>query len=76
MSQGTKSTETKSLGTALPQLMARVRDEILPLYIEIGPAGAFGAMMIRKDLDAAAKAMIEGDVIAIIAAYQKLKEIK
>jgi hypothetical protein len=55
--------------------MARVRDEVLPAYLEIGPPGAFGAaMMIRADLDAAAKAMVEGDVVSMLRCYQVLKE--
>lgn len=67
---------SESLGEALPKEIARVRDHVLPHYVEIGPVGAFGAMMIRRDLDAAAKAMIEGDLPAMIAAYQALKETK
>ena len=31
----------KSLGEALPAEMARVRDHIMPAYIEIGPPGRF-----------------------------------
>lgn len=68
--------ENETLGTALPAMIAKVRDEILPLYLEIGPSGAIGAMLIRADLDAASKAMIEGDLPGMIAAYQSLKNIK
>lgn len=63
-----------TLGDALPKEIARVRDEVLPHYVELGPVGAFGAMMIRRDLDAAARAMAEGDLPAMIAAYQALKD--
>ena len=65
----------ESLGTALPREMARVRDELLPLYALI-PAGAFAAMMMRRDLDAAAKALAEGDVVAMIRVYESLKGYK
>lgn len=65
---------SESLGHALPKEMARVRDEVLPHYVAIGPAGAFGAMMIRRDLDAAAQALASSDVVAMIAAYKALKE--
>lgn len=61
-----------SLGTELPKEMARVRDELLPAYDAI-PEGVFAAMMMRKDLDAAAKAMIEGDLPAMIRAYEALR---
>lgn len=62
-----------TLAEELPHQMARVRDEILPHYDAI-PQGAFGAAMIRADLDAAAKAMVEGDTVAMIRLCQSLKE--
>lgn len=63
----------ESLGTALPKEMARVRDEVMPLYREIGPAGALGLKLLQASLDRAAKAMAEGDVVAMLSAYEKLK---
>lgn len=65
--------KSKSLGEALPAEMARVRDRVMPAYIEIGPSGAFALTMMRAELDAAAKAMIEGDVVAMLRAYESLK---
>ena len=65
---------TESLAEALPKEMARVR-EVLGHYKEIGPTGAFGAAMIEQDLRAADKAMMSGDVIAMIQAFNTLKEI-
>jgi hypothetical protein len=62
-----------TLGTALPKEMARVRDEVMPAYIEIGQSGIFALTMMRADLDRAAKAMIEGDVIEMLRAYESLK---
>lgn len=62
-----------SLGTALPAEMARVRDDVMPAYIEIGPSGAFALAMMRADLDAAAKALAEGDVVEMIRVYESLK---
>jgi hypothetical protein len=67
-------TEPASLGEALPKEMARVRDHVMPAYIAIGPVGAFALAMMRADLDKAAKAMAEGDLPAMIAAYQSLKD--
>lgn len=65
-----------TLAEELPKQMARVRDEVLPHYLAIGPNGMFGAAMIRSDLDRAAKAMAEGDVVEMIRACQSLKEIE
>lgn len=62
-----------SVGEALPKEMARVRDEVLPLYEGIGAAGAIAAGMMRADLDRAARAMVEGDTVGMIAVYESLK---
>ena len=65
--------DTKTLGDELPHEMARVRD-LLPLYLSIGPGGAFAVAGMKADLDRAAKAMIEGDTVEMIRVYQSLKE--
>lgn len=66
---------SESLGTALPKEMARVRDEVLPEYLKI-PTGVFVATMIRQSLNSAAKALTEGDCIAMIKCLADLKEYK
>lgn len=60
-----------SIGEELPKEMARVR-ELLPLYDSI-PTGVFAATMMRNDLDSAAKALAEGNIIEIIRVYESLK---
>lgn len=65
--------EIETLAEALPKEMARVRDELIPAYIAIGPAGQFGLMMLRHSLDEAARAMASGDLVAMIRAHQDLK---
>lgn len=67
---------SESLGEALPKEMARIRDVVMPAYQSIGPAGGFALAMMRRDLDLAAKALAEGDVIAMIEVYQSLKEYR
>lgn len=67
-------TEPATLGDALPAEMARIRDHVMPLYVAIGPAGAFALALMRSDLDLAAKAMAEGDVAAMLRIYQSLRE--
>lgn len=66
--------ESTNLAEALQAEITRVRDEILPLYQQIGPVGMFGAMMIQNDLNQAVRALAEGDVIACIRLYETLKE--
>lgn len=65
---------TDTLGVALPREMARVRDEIMPAYQVIGAVGSLALTFMRRDLDLAAKAMAEGDVVAMIQAYEALKD--
>ena len=64
-----------TLGDDLPKQMARVRDDLLPLYDAI-PTGVFAATLMRQALDRAARAMAEGDLPAMIAVYQELKAFK
>lgn len=73
-----RAEEAMTLAEALPREMARVRDEVLPQYIALrGMPNVIvepQIMMMRADLDAAAKALAEGDVVAMVRVYQSLKE--
>jgi len=72
MSERTPS-QTLTLGEALPREMTRVRDVLMPQYLEIGPPGMFALALMRQSLDAAAKALAEGDVVAMLRAIEGLK---
>lgn len=61
-----------SLGEALPQEQARCR-ELLSQYKAIGPAGMIGAALIEQALRRADQAVMSGDVVAMIRAYEELK---
>lgn len=63
----------KTLGNALPDEIARVT-EILGHYQQIGPAGAFGVMMLKASLDRATRALASGDIGAMIVCMNDLKE--
>lgn len=63
---------SETLGEALPREMARVRDELLPMYDAI-PTGVIAATMMRQDLDRASKALADGDVIEMLRVYESLK---
>ena len=64
-----------TLAEQLPKEMARVR-KVLGHYKEIGAPGMFGAAMIEQSLRAADKAVMSGDVVAMLAAFNDLKEIQ
>jgi len=64
--------ESNTLGDALPREMTRVRDKVLPHYTpEVN--GQFAAALMRKALDDAARAMVEGDTVAMLRCYEDLK---
>ena len=63
-----------SIGEDFPRELARVRD-VLRMYEEVGPPGAFAASMIRNDIEEAEAAQASGDVVRIVAAYARLREI-
>lgn len=63
---------TDTLGDALPREMARVR-EIRDVYLEPDMNGAIAAALMARDLDAAAKALAEGDLAEMIRVYESLK---
>ncbi len=62
-----------TLGEALPLEIARVRDTIMPAYLEIGAAGAPALFLMRASLDRASKAMIEGDAVAMLHCLEDLR---
>ncbi len=66
--------QIETLADALPKEMARVR-EVLGHYREIGPAGMFGAAMIEQDLRAADRAVMRGDVVAMLRSLKALQDI-
>lgn len=51
----------------------RVRDELLPLYEELGPVGAFGAAMLKQAVTEGEAAIASGDVVRMLAAYKELE---
>jgi hypothetical protein len=67
--------EITTLADALPAEMARVR-VVLGHYKELGPVGAIGAMFIEQDLQAADKAVMSGDVVDMLQAFETLKGIE
>lgn len=67
---------TETLGDALPKRMAEIRDVYIPAYEAAGPAGQPAISLMKAELDRAAAAMAEGDVIAMINSYQSLMEWK
>jgi|GEM_PF-996166 len=74
MSDELKHGETQTLGEALPKEIARVQG-IIALYRSV-PNGQFAAALMQQDIYAVQKAMMEGDLAGMIAAYKSLSEWK
>lgn len=62
-----------TLAEELPREMARCR-ELSEMYGTLGPAGMFGKAAIDAAIAAAEKASCEHDTVAMISAYQRLKD--
>lgn len=64
----------KTLGESLPEECARVRT-LKATYEELpGGAGKPAAWMMEQSLKRADQAMVSGDVVAMLRAYEDLKE--
>lgn len=53
----------------------RVR-ELIPLYKEIGPAGAFGAAMLKAAIREGEASIASGDVVRMLGAFRSLEGCK
>lgn len=62
----------KTLGDALPEQIKRV-SELVSLYKTV-PYGNLAAALMQRDIETAHKAMMEGDLPAMIDAYKALEE--
>lgn len=68
-----------TLGEELPREMTRVRTEVLPAYYKVlkhAPMTRLAIDLMNASLDAAQKAISEGDSVAMIQAYEDLKGYK
>lgn len=52
--------------------MARVRDEVMPSYLEIGPAGLPALLMMRVALDLTARALAEQNATGLLGLLKDL----
>jgi len=73
----TNPQDLKTLGEALPEEMARVR-KLKVVYRDslLGVLGRVKVWLIEYDLRAADKAVMSGDLPAMVEAYEVLKEWK
>lgn len=66
-------TKPASVGEALPDEIARVT-KLIALYATLeGGAGRFAIAMMQRAIKSAGDAMVSGDVVAMVRAYDDLK---
>lgn len=65
--------DIKTLREELPKEITRVRDEVLPAYVEIGSSGTFAVLSMKAAIVLAEKAIAEGDTVMMLQCYQSLK---
>lgn len=53
-----------------------LRETHIPAYEEIGPAGAFGLLMMKDAIRRAEAAIASGDVVACVSTYKELQEFE
>lgn len=63
-----------SVGTEFPAEQARLRQLVQDYRSLPNGAGAFGALMIEQTLAEADQAMASGDIIAILRAFEAMRE--
>lgn len=49
---------------------------VIGYYKEVGPSGAFGAMMMEQDISRARTAIAEGDTVAMVRCLAALKAVE
>jgi len=64
-----------TIDLALQREIARVRDELIPAYMSI-PGTVFAVLIMRSALESARQAIVSGNTVGMIAAYQELKGLK
>jgi len=67
--------ETMNLAEAMLKEQKKCR-ELSTIYKELGPAGGFAKLMVDQALAQAESAVMSGDVVAMLKAYQELKSFK
>jgi hypothetical protein len=61
-----------NLAESLPKEIARVRDEVIPVYLKF-PGAQLAVWMMNKDIEKAVEAMAGQDTVEMLRAYQALK---
>ena len=66
----------ENLVEAIQSKVVEMREEYIPTYQSIGPAGAFGVMLIRDAIQRAEQAVATMDTVALVSSLQELRDFK
>ena len=66
----------ENLIEAIQSKCNELREINIPAYQEIGPAGAFGVIMMKTAIAKAEKSIALGDTVGMVSSLQELREFK
>jgi hypothetical protein len=66
----------ENLIEAIQRKVAEMREEYIPAYQSIGPAGAFGVAMMRAAIQKAESAVATMDTVEMVRSLQELRDFK
>lgn len=59
---------------AIQQKCNYIRDEVIPMYEQIGPVGNIGKMFLQNEVRNAESVIASGDVVQMVSTLQSLTE--
>ncbi len=62
-----------TLAAALCHEISRVRDQVMPDFIKLGPPGEIALALMRNDMDRAITALSQQDAIECLRSFKTLK---
>lgn len=67
---------TENLIEAIQEKCNQLRNEYIPAYQSIGPAGMFGVAMMRMAIERAENSIATMDTLGMISALKELREFE
>ncbi len=67
------TTAVRTLADDLQDEIRRVRDQVMPAYIQIGPSGCVALALMRKDMDVAINALAQHNATECLRMLEVLR---
>ena len=66
----------ENLIEVIQRKVAEMREEYIPAYQSVGPAGAFGMALVRSAIQKAEQAVATMDTVEMVRSLQELRDFK